>query len=142
MTLKSEVSSIDNSTGLTQNGTSIPGLATNTAETSVVLGDGQSLMIAGLSSNNLSNAGKRMPGLGNLPILGALFDNEETDASSTEIVVVVTPHLVVPMNAEHKPDLPSDDFKFVPVFDAFLGERTPTQSPHPITPGLQAGLSY
>ncbi|WP_336959310.1 type II and III secretion system protein family protein [Sphingobium aquiterrae] len=89
---------------------SVPALKSRTAETSVELGSGQAFMIAGLLSAETGNNVDKVPGIGNIPILGSLFKSRQFQRNETELVIVVTPYLVKPVNAgEIK--LPTDGFR-------------------------------
>jgi pilus assembly protein CpaC len=99
----------------------------------VELGSGQSFMIGGLLSNNRNNTVEKTPFLGNLPILGALFRSQGFRRNETELVIVVTPYLVKPVNADQIA-LPTDGFRDSPAADALIidkrhdgrgGERRP-----------------
>ena len=70
--------------------------------------DGQSLAVAGLIKNNINEAVSRVPVLGELPILGALFRSSEFQNNRTELVFLITPHLVKPL--ADAPKLPTDNF--------------------------------
>ncbi|WP_150294939.1 type II and III secretion system protein family protein [Sphingobium estronivorans] len=87
-----------------------PALKTRTAETTVELGSGQAFMIAGLLSADTGNTVNKVPGLGNLPILGSLFKSRQFQRNETELVIVVTPYLVKPVNASDV-RLPTDGFR-------------------------------
>jgi pilus assembly protein CpaC len=76
----------------------IPALTVRRAETTIELGSGQSFMIAGLLSNNAQNTINKAPGLGDLPILGNLFKSTSFQKGQTELVIVVTPYLVKPVD--------------------------------------------
>jgi pilus assembly protein CpaC len=91
------------------NGFEIPAITTRTVETTVELGSGQSMMIAGLMSNNMQSSVEKMPGAGDLPILGALFRSNGWRKNETELVVVITPYLVKPVD-DSKIKLPTDGF--------------------------------
>jgi len=78
---------------------SVPALKTRTAETTVELGSGQAFMIAGLLSNDTANNVDKVPGIGDIPILGTLFKSRRFVRNETELVIVVTPYLVRPVNA-------------------------------------------
>lgn len=88
----------------------VPALKSRTVETSVELGSGQAFMIAGLLSNDTANNIDKVPGIGNIPILGSLFKSRQFTRNETELVVVVTPYLVKPMNATDV-HLPTDGFR-------------------------------
>ena len=91
-----EVSALDFSNALTVSGFLIPALSTRRAETELELNDGQSFVIAGLMDNRLTKNISKLPGLGDIPILGKFFTSHNTNKSNTELVVVVTAHLVHP----------------------------------------------
>ena len=99
------VSSLDFSISST-----VPALKSRTAETTVELGSGQAFMIAGLLNNETSNNINKVPGIGNLPILGSLFKSRQFQRNETELVIAVTPYLVKPMNASDL-RLPTDGFR-------------------------------
>jgi pilus assembly protein CpaC len=86
----------------------IPTITTRRASTTVELNDGQSLAIGGLIKNNVSEAAKAFPGLGEIPILGALFRSSEFQSDRTELVFVITPHIIKP--SDNKLPLPTDNF--------------------------------
>jgi pilus assembly protein CpaC len=86
----------------------LPSFTTRRAQTTVQLSDGQSLAIAGLIRNNVSSSVKRLPWLGELPILGALFRSAEFQSDQSELMFVVTPRLVKPLATP--PPLPTDAY--------------------------------
>ncbi|MEL7218406.1 MAG: hypothetical protein AAGK01_08245 [Pseudomonadota bacterium] len=88
-------------------------------ETTVELGSGQSFMIAGLMSNNSQNAVDKAPGLGDVPILGNLFRSRSFRKGETELVIVVTPYLVKPVNA-NEIKLPTDGFRSANEFEQLI----------------------
>jgi pilus assembly protein CpaC len=94
MQLITEVSDIDFTTGTSVMGTSIPGLRTRRAGTTIELGDGNSFAIAGLLQSDITTVVREFPGLGNIPILGALFRSTEFQQAETELVIIITPRLV------------------------------------------------
>lgn len=96
--VRPEVSELSSEGSVTLNGYTIPALSTRRTETSVELGSGQSMMIGGLLSNKASNSIQKMPGAGDLPVLGALFKSTSFVKGETELVIVVTPYLVKPVN--------------------------------------------
>lgn len=98
MRVRPEVSELSSQGAVTLNGYSIPALSTRRTETSVELGSGQSMMIGGLLQNKASNTIQKMPGAGDLPILGALFKSTSFIKGETELVIVITPYLVKPVN--------------------------------------------
>ena len=111
--VRPEVSQLSSAGAVTIAGTTIPALTTRRAETTVELGSGQSFMIAGLLSNSHDNSITRAPGIGQIPILGALFRSNGFQRSETELVIIITPYLVHPVNGNDIA-MPTD------------GERAPT----------------
>jgi pilus assembly protein CpaC len=93
-----EVSELDFSTAVQFSGFVVPGLTKRGASTTIELGDGQSFAIAGLLKENVRDVLRKFPVLGNIPVLGALFRSREFQKSETELVIIVTPHLVKPLN--------------------------------------------
>jgi pilus assembly protein CpaC len=110
MRVRPEVSQLTSQGSIRLNGIDIPALTTRRAETTLELGSGQSFMIGGLLSNNGNNSVDRAPFLGNLPILGALFRSKSFKRSESELVIVVTPYLVRPVNAGEIA-LPTDGYR-------------------------------
>jgi len=86
----------------------LPSFTTRRAQTSVQLMDGQSLAIAGLIKNNATESVRRLPILGELPVLGALFRSSEFQADRTELMFLITPRLVKPLGPEVA--LPTDAY--------------------------------
>jgi pilus assembly protein CpaC len=117
MRVRPEVSELSSEGAIQLNGFRVPSLTTRRAETTVELGSGQSFMIGGLLRNGGNNSVERTPGLGNLPIIGALFRSNSFRRNETELVIVVTPFLVRPVTAAQIA-LPTDGFS-----SATTGER-------------------
>jgi pilus assembly protein CpaC len=92
-----EVSSLDYANAVTLSGFTIPALTTRKAETEVELRDGQSFAIAGLIDKRLTQISSKIPWLGDVPFLGKLFQSREFKQSNSELLVMVTPHLVKPL---------------------------------------------
>jgi pilus assembly protein CpaC len=113
-----EVSSLDYSNAVTLQGFTIPALSQRRAETEVVLKDGESFAIAGLIDNRVIQLVDKVPGLGNLPILGRLFQSRSTQKSTDELLVVITPHFVRPLSADEKAKLPEMPVGFLPTVEA------------------------
>ncbi|ODP36872.1 type II and III secretion system protein family protein [Sphingomonas turrisvirgatae] len=108
--VRPEVSQLNYQNGVQRGGTIVPGLSTRRAETTVELGSGQSFVIAGLLQNTHDNSIDKTPGLGDVPVLGALFRSNAFQRGETELVIVVTPYLVKPVNANDIV-LPTDGYK-------------------------------
>ena len=102
-----EVSEIDFTTAIQLGGYVIPGLRTRRASTNIELGDGQSFAIAGLLRESVRTINSKFPLLGSIPILGALFQSKSFQKEESELIIIVTPHLVKPLDLENQP-LPTD----------------------------------
>jgi pilus assembly protein CpaC len=109
-----EVSSLDFSNAVTLEGFTIPALSQRHVETEVVLKDGESFAIAGLIDNRVVETLERVPGIGDIPILGKLFRSRSTQKSTDELLVVITPHFVRPLSADEKAKLPEMPLTFLP----------------------------
>ncbi|MEX0340987.1 MAG: type II and III secretion system protein family protein [Erythrobacter sp.] len=120
MRVRPEVSELSSQGAITLNGFQVPALITRRAETTVELGSGQSFMIAGLLSNNASNSIDKAPGLGDVPILGNLFRSTTYRKGETELVIVVTPYLVRPVD-DNDIKLPTDGFRKPTEYQRLLG---------------------
>jgi pilus assembly protein CpaC len=116
--VKPEVSALDYSNALSFNGFTIPALSSRKMETNVELGEGQSFVIAGLIDNQVTETISRIPGLSSLPILGNLFKSRSVSKNDTELVVLVTPEITMPL-------LPGDAKPIVPMPRPFLVPVTP-----------------
>lgn len=103
--LEPEVSTIDFANGVKFDGFLIPALRTRRAKTSVELRDGQSFALAGLLDNNESRSLSKVPVLGDIPILGALFKSKSFQKNETELMFIVTAHLVKPVNGDDLPQM-------------------------------------
>lgn len=122
MRVRPEVSQIDESAGVRLNNLSVPGIATRRAETTVELGSGQSFMIGGLMTANTGNSMQKTPFLGDLPILGNLFKSSSFQRRETELVIIVTPYLVRPVNARDM-RLPTDGYRNANDAQRYLGAQ-------------------
>src|SRR5690348_4173148 len=109
MRVRPEVSQLSDAGSVKLNGFTVPALTTRRAETTVELGSGQSMMIAGLLQNTANNSIDKAPFLGDLPILGALFRSTHFQKQETELVVIVTPYLVRPVSGQLA--LPTDGLR-------------------------------
>jgi pilus assembly protein CpaC len=125
-----EVSALDFSNGLSVSGFSVPALSTRRAETEVELKDGQSFAIAGLIDNRLTENASRIPGLGDIPIIGKLFRSRSTNKTKTELMVMVTPKLVQPLAPGQVPTMPDFKKPFLDSnkFDGKSGEAPPKKN--------------
>ena len=92
--VKPEVSSLDFGNGVNISGFRVPGLSTRRTETEVELQDGQTFAIAGLMNNTVSSTMSKIPGIGDIPVLGYLFRSRAYQKQQTELVVMITPQIV------------------------------------------------
>jgi len=120
--LNASVSSIDPATSLVQSGFSVNAFRTRQTSTTVELRDGESFAIAGLLSDDFSDLNAQVPWLGDIPVLGALFRSAEYERKQTELVIIVTAHLVTPTRGEALA-LPTDRFTPPSERDLFLFGR-------------------
>ena len=104
--VRPEVSSLDFSNALTIQGFLIPAISSRTAETEVDLHEGETFAIAGLIDNRVTNIVSKLPGIGDVPIIGHLFRSRATQKSNTELLVLITPNFVKPFAPGDSPALP------------------------------------
>ena len=109
--VRPEVSQLSAAGAVQLSGTTIPALTTRRAETTLELGSGQSMVIGGLLSNDSSNSIDKTPGLGDIPVLGALFRSNGWRRSETELMIVITPYLVRPVDNPADIVLPTDGLR-------------------------------
>lgn len=111
----------------------LPSFTVRRADTTVELNDGQSFVVAGLIKNNVTETVKRFPGLGEIPILGALFRSTEFQTGQTELLFVITPRLVKPLT--EAPRLPTDNHVVPSRAEVYLNgsleSATPAAPPAP-----------
>lgn len=149
--VRPEVSELSSQGAVTLNGFTVPALTMRRAETTVELGSGQSFMIAGLLSNSASNTIQRMPGAADIPVLGALFKSTNFQKNETELVIVITPYLVTPVN-DRDVKLPTDAVKSPNIIQEVLGNMVsdgtsqttrplPTSSADPVMRSRLGGKS-
>ncbi|MEN7536496.1 type II and III secretion system protein family protein [Aurantiacibacter sp. DGU5] len=133
MRVRPEVSELSAQGAINLNGNSIPALTTRRAETTIELGSGESFMIAGLLSNNAQSIIDKTPGVGDLPILGNLFRSNQFQRGETELVIVVTPYLVKPVN-DSDIRLPTDGYASPNFGEQFFFNRETAGRPGAIRP--------
>ncbi len=119
MEVNPEVSDLDFTNAVQFQGFVVPGLTTRRVSTVIELADGQSFAIAGLLRDDLREVISKFPVLGDIPILGVLFRSTEFQKNETELIVIVTPHLVKPLDMA-KQTLPTDQFIEPNDFELFL----------------------
>ena len=137
--VKPEVSSLDFANAVTIDGFRVPALSTRRTETEVELRDGQTFAIAGLMNNTLTNSMSKIPGIGDIPILGLLFKSKAHQKNQTELVVMITPSIIKKGQMGVSEGLPSlvepylsRPDKTYPSPDPFTGSpRYPADQPQP-----------
>src|SRR6266403_447361 len=120
--VKPEVSTLDFANGVTLNGFILPALSTRRVESEMSLADGQTFAIAGLVDNRVTELISKLPGIGDIPVLGKLFQSKSFNKSKSELLVIVTPHIVHPLTPDqvpHGPNFPQP----------FLDQISPAQTP-------------
>jgi pilus assembly protein CpaC len=133
--IEPEVSQLEPTNIIQVNGTTIHSLIVRRANTTVELRDGQSFAIGGLLQNNLEAQQKQLPWLGSVPVLGALFRSALYQKKETDLVIIVTPHIVQPMRPGDVVRVPTEDAQPGNDADVFLlGEAE-------ITPSLKRRLA-
>jgi pilus assembly protein CpaC len=110
-----EVSTLDFSNAVTLQGFNVPAIATRRTETQVELRDGQTFAIAGLLDRNVNETLAKVPGIGDIPILGYLFRSQKYKKNHTELVVMITPHIVRRGESGVTPNLPALEQPFLSV---------------------------
>jgi len=147
MLIEPEVSELNFDTGVNIQGFVVPALDVTRVSTSVELGDGQSFAIAGLLKDNIAQTVIEHPLLGQVPVLGALFRSNQFIKNETELIVVVTPHLVKPIDMT-KQTLPTDqyvepndlEFYFLGKLEGFSSPLTPGSASVPLGKNKEGGL--
>ena len=122
--VKPEVSTLDFSNGVTISGFVLPALSTRRVESEMSLADGQTFAIAGLVDNRVTEIMSKIPGIGDIPVLGKLFQSKSFSKSKNELLVIVTPHIVHPSGPDqvpHGPNFPQP----------FLDQITPAEGKSP-----------
>jgi len=143
LSVRPEVSQLTSVGSVTLNGITIPALTSRRVDTTVELGSGDSFVIGGLLENDRNNTNDSLPGLGDIPILGKLFQSKNFQMNESELVVLVTPYIVAPTkpNELAVPSRPSRaDSNFGKVISGASPEGQPPQPAQP--PAGQAGFLY
>jgi pilus assembly protein CpaC len=135
MKIMPEVSALDYSNAVVISGYTLPAISTRRADTRVELRSGQSFVISGLLDNRTMDQMEKIPGIGDIPILGKLFQSKTTNHSVTELAIIVTPTVIDPLAQD--PKEPVSQPKMVvpflngPKFDKDLTPKTPPPQPQP-----------
>ncbi|MET3915027.1 pilus assembly protein CpaC [Variovorax sp. OAS795] len=114
----------------------LPSLTVRRADTTVQLNDGQSFVIAGLIKSNSTETVKRYPGLGEVPVMGALFRSTEFQNDQTELMFVITPRLVKPLG--ESPRIPNDNHVLPSRAEIYLNGALESATPAPPAPARNA----
>ena len=112
--VRPEVSSLDFSNAITVEGFRVPALSTRRTETELELRDGQTFAIAGLLNNTLTSSLQKIPGIGDIPILGLLFKSKASRREQTELVVMITPQIIRPGSPGAATALPNMSERYLP----------------------------
>ena len=149
MRVRPEVSDLSTAGALRIDGIAVPSISTRRAETTIELGSGQSFAIAGLLQNRTVQDARKVPGLGDIPILGALFRSDDFRREETELLIVVTPYVVRPVD-DRMIVLPTDGFTAPGDADRYLKDqrwrpgleaaRLSRESGRALAPGQRAGF--
>jgi pilus assembly protein CpaC len=128
-----EVSALDYSNEVTISGYTIPAISTRRAETLIELKSGQSFAISGLLDNRTTDQLEKIPGIGDIPILGKLFQSKSVNHTVAELAVIVTPTLVDPLSDNPTPTQPKMVIPFInePTFDKGIAPKNPPTQPQP-----------
>jgi pilus assembly protein CpaC len=149
--VRPEVSQLTAVGGLQLNGVSIPALTVRRVDTTVELGSGESFAIAGLFQNNGTNQLQALPGLGEVPVLGALFRSTTFQRDESELVIIVTPFVVRPVSRAADLHVPTEGFQFSSDIERILMGRVsaarpqasaPTSAAQPPAPRLQGQAGF
>lgn len=133
--VRPEVSSLDFSNAVIVEGFRIPAISTRRTETEVELQDGQTFAIAGLMNNTVTEQMQKIPGIGDIPILGRLFQSKAAQKNQTELVVMITPTILRRNSTGVSPRLPDP-------IEPYLGPPSKTvPNPAPWNPGAQGQTS-
>jgi pilus assembly protein CpaC len=130
--VRPEVSTLDFTNAVVLNGFRIPALSTRRTETEVELENGQTFAIAGLMNNTVNSTMQKIPGIGDIPILGMLFKSKSAQKNLTELVVMITPEILPKNSNGVTSTLPRVPERFLPPF-------TPKESVEPPPPAFRQG---
>ncbi|MBX9805438.1 MAG: type II and III secretion system protein family protein [Alphaproteobacteria bacterium] len=125
-----------------QFGNITPSIRTRRAESTMEMANGQSMIMAGILSDVSAGAIDTLPGLGDIPILGALFRSANYKNQKTELVIVVTPYIVEPIDNTKDIVLPTDGLKYANLLDMILFQRINDPSGHAPCPNLMGNAGF
>lgn len=136
--VRPEVSTLDFGNAITLQGFRIPALSTRRTETELELENGQTFAIAGLMNNSVATTMRKIPGIGDIPVLGALFRSKAAQKDQTELVVMITPEILRVGSSGVTPDLPRAPEKFM---EPTPEKKTQEMPPPAFTSGRSTGRS-
>ncbi|MCE3230709.1 MAG: pilus assembly protein [Alphaproteobacteria bacterium] len=141
--VRPEVSDLDRTITIEdQNGNNVPSIQTRRAESTMEMANGQSMIMAGLLSDQTAGTINNFPGLGDIPILGALFRSVEYQNAKTELVIIVTPYIVEPIDNPQDIILPTQGLKFAKLLDMILFNRLNDSTGTSPSPGLVGNAGF
>jgi pilus assembly protein CpaC len=119
-----EVSELDRVNSVQIQGYTVPAIKTRSTNTTIELGDGQSFVLAGLMYSTDSSMEDKLPGIGDLPVIGAFFKQTQRSRERQELIIIATPHLVSPLKPGEMPPLPGENIGYSPTLaDTIIGTK-------------------
>ena len=138
--VRPEVSELSDAFSISNNQVTVPGIEVRRAETTVELASGQSFAIAGLLDNRSDSSLSKVPGIGEVPVLGPLFQSSEFRRNETELMIIVTPYIVEPIKiAAQEVPTPVKGFQPANDIERVLGQRLSQKRKAPGSPGVVGG---
>ncbi len=137
--VRPEVSTLDFSNAVVLNGFRIPALSTRRTETEIELQSGQTFAIAGLMNNNVNSTLQKIPGIGDIPILGQLFKSKQAQKNLTELVVMITPEILPRNSPGVTSTLPRTPESYMPPLPVKKSFETPAPA---FTPAREEGAHH
>lgn len=123
MRVMAEVSDLIPATGGVAGGLPVFSLSTRRVESTVEVGNGQTFAVGGLLSERVQALASKLPGLGDIPVLGTLFSSVQYQRNETELVILVTPELVMPMDPHQVPPVPGADMTTPTDYELFIEQK-------------------
>jgi pilus assembly protein CpaC len=139
--VRPEVSTLDFSNAIVVEGFRVPALSTRRTETELELRDGQTFAIAGLMNNTLTSSLQKIPGIGDIPILGLLFKSKASRREQTELVVMITPQIIRPGSPGAAVGLPGLSEQFMPPLPKPIPQPPPFGPKTSMMPDEKPGVS-
>jgi pilus assembly protein CpaC len=130
LSVQANVSTRNPATGANVGGTNVPGTNTRNFTTTVEMREGQTIAVAGLIQNDFGADASRVPFFGDLPVFGRLFAFDRTSAGEQELVILITPELVHPLDCNETPPLPGADLFEPGDVEFYLGARLESRRPY------------